>query len=157
MLALFVAWAVVLGGLASVDANPAHAQSAQDEEKGKEYWQERYRGLLRRAAQARHDNTIAMESYKRAKRRNYPRGSARDRFLSQAEEAERELATVEKEIATFRSDARQQGALPGWLYEVEEEPFELAPAAAPPSDTSDETRVDREGRNPLYFKDDDAS
>jgi len=106
--------------------------------------------LLRNAALLERNARRSREYYAQAQRRNYPRGGARQRLLAQAAEAEAELRTVREEIEALRVEARREGALPGWLYEVEDEEIVVPEPAAP--DGSDSSSDERDaGRNPLYL------
>ena len=98
-------------------------------------------GAIRNAATARAE-------YKRAQRRNYPRGEARAQYLINEAEALDELAQVEASIEKLRAEGRAAGALPGWVYEVDEEPIGRPQPAA--RDEREDPQ-DREGRNPLYL------
>jgi hypothetical protein len=115
----------------------------------KESWQADYRRLLSDAALLKRNATAARENYAQARRRNYPRGAAREQFMIDEDNAKKELVEVEAELDKFRRDARHRGVLPGWFYEVEDDPIEAPQPAAP----SAEDVQDREGRNPLYLDD----
>jgi hypothetical protein len=120
----------------------------------KTHWQDRYRALLSNAARLQDDAIRSRENYARARRRNYPRGGARQQFIADAEEAEKEFEKVKLEIDAIFVEARRDAIPPNWLYEVDDEPVKpTAPASA-----SDDGRdpEDTEGRNPLYLKDDGA-
>ena len=146
-LVLVVGWPGALPSLATAgDFTEVDSFQAMKEE-----WQDRYRALLQDAARLRHNANSARDNYRMAQRWNYPRGGARQKFLLQADEAERDLVRVESDLEKFRVDARRAGALPGWLYEVEEEERVVSEPAAP-ADASD---PDLEGRNPLYLEQDE--
>ena len=134
------------------DVAVAQDESALAQQKAE--WQDRYRTLLRNQALLRSNIEISRENYARAQRRNYPRGGARQQFIIDAENAEKELVVVKEEIAQIAVDARHAGIPPNWLYEVEDEPLTAAPPASV-SDDSDEKNdeEDRAGRNPIYFED----
>ncbi|HKK50241.1 MAG TPA: hypothetical protein VKA74_01575 [Myxococcota bacterium] len=155
-LGLALALGLIAATFTSLSAVPtARAQLATEEElqAQKQYWQERYRMLLRNAALLERNARRSREDYAQAQRRNYPRGGARQRLLAQAAEAEAELRTVREEIEALRVEARREGALPGWLYEVEDEEIVVPEPAAP--DGSDSSSDERDaGRNPLYLDDD---
>jgi hypothetical protein len=132
---------------------PAQAESEEDLQAQKDHWQSEYRRLLRNAAQLKENSRRSREDYAQAQRRNYPRGGARQRLMVQAEQAEADLVTVQEEIEEFRLRAQREGALPRWLYEVEDEEIVLPEPAAPDASMSDgeAEEDDRAGRNPLYF------
>lgn len=117
----------------------------------KDQVQGEYRNLLRNAARLRRNAEAARRDYKLSTRRNYPRGEVRKQFLVDAEAAEKELVQVEAEIEKLKTEARGEGAMPGWFYEVEEENFDAPTPASP----AEEDAGDRGGRNPLYLDDDD--
>lgn len=126
------------------------ATTASDGHRGKDYWQERYAGLLKEADRLRATIERETELYADANRRNYRRGKKRHVHRVAAAEAREELARVEALLDQLPEDARRQGALPGWLYEVEERHAERrqagdAPAAQDPAET---------GRNPLFLESD---
>lgn len=125
--------------------------AAQAESEGKKaYWQDRYRNLLRRKAELRSQIETERALYAAANRRNYRRGPVRHEHLEKVREAEKELATVEAALETFVDDARRDGALPGWLYEVEEE--QLVRTGGSDSEDVD----DRGGRNPKFLSNESA-
>jgi hypothetical protein len=126
-----------------------HAQADTFAQKSE--WQERYRSLLRNAARLEDNVAKSRENYARAQRRNYPRGGARQQFIIDADEAEKELVTVKAEIEQIFVDARHNAVPTNWLYEVDDEPIMPAAPASVSDGESDED--DRAGRNPLYFKD----
>ena len=140
--------------LFAIQAPAAHAQLAGEEElqNQKEYWQERYRRLRQDAARLERNAERARKAYALAQRRNYPRGGARQKLSQQIEDAETELESVRKEIEELPSEARRAGAMPGWLYEVEEEEVVIPEPAAPDAADAEEAE-DRAGRNPLYLDD----
>jgi hypothetical protein len=112
----------------------------------KTFWQNKYRGLILRAAELRRTVSSERESYAEANRRNYRRGSKRHAHYDEMKKAASELATVEAELATIEDDGRRAGALPGWFYEVE---MELEDADRRPAISAG---PDDEGRNPLHFE-----
>src|SRR6056297_2125210 len=96
-LGLALALGLIAATFTSLSAVPtARAQLATEKElqAQKQYWQERYRMLLRNAALLERNARRSREDYAQAQRRNYPRGGARQRLLEQAAEAEAELRTV---------------------------------------------------------------
>ena len=131
------------------DVAVAQDESALAQQKAE--WQDRYRTLLRNQALLRSNIEISHENYARAQRRNYPRGGARQQFIIDAENAEKELVVVKEEIVQIAEDARHAGIPPKWLYEVDDEPLTAAPPASASDEKNDEE--DRAGRNPLYFED----
>jgi len=131
---------------------PAAAQGDALEQQ-KDSWQNEYRSMLRKAAHLEHTAEVSRENYARAQRRNYPRGGARQQFLIEADKAEKQLADLKEEIDGFLTDARRNAIPPHWRYSVEDEDITFAPAATA---SDDDAGDDREGRNPLYLKDDDA-
>jgi hypothetical protein len=130
----------------------AQAQFATEEETQaqRDTWQERYRWLLRDQARIKQNVANLERDYIMSQRRNYPRGANRERLVVEADAQKRELAKVEAEIAGIYAEARAAGIPPGWLSEVEDEDLTVPAAKA----DEDEPEVDREGRNPLYFEDD---
>jgi hypothetical protein len=114
----------------------------------KEQWQTEYRRLLQEKARLERNAKTARENYSQAQQRNYPRGSARQKMLVDEQEAKQGLVEVEAEIERFKRSSRQDGVVPGWYYEVEEEPMVAAPQ---PHRDDTEDAEDREGRNPLYL------
>ena len=115
-------------------------------------WQDRYRVLLQNQAILKDNVAKLRHAYAQAQRRNYPRGGARERFLTQADEQQKQLDQVERELETIFAEARQAEIPPGWLYEVDDEELDLsgAPAAADLDDGAEADDEDLEGRNPLY-------
>ena len=142
--------------LASITAQ-AQAGAEPTLEEQKADWQGRYRSLLQNEARLHHNAQMARENYARAQRRNYPRGGARQQFLVDADDAEKELVTVKEELAQLQVDARHDSIPKNWLYEVEEEPITSGPPASASQNAAadDDDQDDREGRNPLYFEDED--
>lgn len=122
-------------------------------EQQKDAWQNEYRSKLRKAAHLEYTIEVSRENYARAQRRNYPRGGARQQFLIEADKAEKELADLRDEIDGFLTDARRNAIPPHWRFAVEDENVTFSPAATA---SEDDAGDDREGRNPLYLKDDDA-
>ena len=144
-----LAVALLAFGLPLLICDVALAQDESELAQQKTEWQDRYRTLLRNQALLRSNIAISQENYARAQRRNYPRGGARQQFLIDADNAEKELVVVKEEIAQISVDARHAGIPPNWLYEVEDEPLTAAPPASVSDEKNDEE--DRAGRNPLYF------
>ena len=118
----------------------------------KAQWQDRYRSLLRDAARFEDNAKNSRENYARARRRNYPRGGARQLFILEAEEAEKKLVLVKDEISQLIDSARRDAIPTNWRYEVEDEPITLAPPASAAEEYGNEDD-DRAGRNPLYLDD----
>ena len=92
----------------------------------KQYWQNRYRQLLRSADELRAEIAHETELYADANRRNYRRGTKRHMHRVAAEEAKAKLDAVESKLSTIKDEGRRAGALPGWFYEVEEEREDIA-------------------------------
>lgn len=141
-------------GLAISPLSAATAR-AQDASAGqKTHWQDRYRTLLNRQAELRSEIDSERALYAAANRRNYRRGTVRHVHLEKVKAAEEELAGVESALEDFAEEARRAGALPGWLYEVEEEQLAKQQKAG---DESDEDAT--AGRNPRFLpsKDDEKS
>ena len=154
---LVLAMAIVSHGIdlpifsaATAQAAPSSPPSAEELKKE---WQDRYRDLLHNAARLERNAKASRENYARAQRRKYPRGGARDQFIADAELAEKQLVAVKAEIEGIRDQARHASIPPNWLNEVDDENFSYAP---PASTTEADDEDDREGRNPLYFEDEDA-
>lgn len=110
-------------------------------------WQERYRVALTNREILKENIAKLRHNYAQAQRRNYPRGGAREAFLTKAREQEVLLEETEQEIVEIRAEARAASIPPGWLAEVEDEDI-VAPAAP-----AEDEEIDREGRNPLYLDD----
>jgi hypothetical protein len=146
-------------GLPILTPSSAQAQTGAQPtlEEQKAEWQDRYRSLLQNQARLHHNAQMARENYARAQRRNYPRGGARQQFLIDAEDAEKELVTVKEEIAQISLDARHASIPQNWFYAVEEEPLTFGPPAASATNNGSnaDAEEDRAGRNPLYFEDED--
>lgn len=139
-------FAISLPLLTPGDAQADAEQALLDQ---KAHWQGRYRTLLRNAARLEETAKNSRENYARAQRRNYPRGGARQRFILDAENAETELVKLKEEIAQIFVDARRDAIPTNWLWEVDDEPIDLAP---PASASEEDDEDDRAGRNPLYFR-----
>jgi len=142
-------YAISLPLLTPDDAQADTEQALLDQ---KAQWQDRYRSLLRDAAHFEQSAKKSRENYARARRRNYPRGGARQLFILEADEAEKKLVIVKDEIAQLIVDARRNAIPTNWRYEVEDEPVTLASPANASEDDGD-GEDDRAGRNPLYFDD----
>ena len=155
VLALPLLMSLAIGAFELTSPHIAHAQVASIEtsSEAKAHWQESYRKLRREAARLRQLVDRETTAYAEANRRNYRRGTVRHVHRKAALEAQQELAVVEAKLARFSDDAIKQGALPGWLYEVEDEPVEIPDGNLDPdaSDAEDDTA----GRNPIYLDDDD--
>ncbi|MCR9093820.1 MAG: hypothetical protein NXI30_06370 [bacterium] len=145
--------ALVLAVALSLSAGLAFAETEEEILAKRTQWQERYRVALGNREILKDNIAKLRKNYAQAQRRNYPRGGAREAFLTQAQEQEVLLEETEQEIESIREEARAASIPPGWLAEVEDESFERPSQPAAPS--SDEEEVDREGRNPIYFDDDD--
>lgn len=131
---------------------PAEAQSEEETLAKREYWQDKYRVLLRNQAILKDNVTKLEHDYAQAQRRNYPRGGARNELLMKAIGQRQQLAQTEKEIASIFTEARKADVPPGWLYEIEDEPIDTRRPALP--DTSGED--DRAGRNPRFHDQDEG-
>ena len=153
---LGLAIALCVIGLPILASTTAQAQAGAEPtlEEQKADWQGRYRSLLQNEARLHHNAHMARENYARAQRRNYPRGGAREQFLIDADDAEKELVTVKEELAQLQLDARHEAIPKNWLYDVEEEPITSGPPASASRNAAAD-QDDREGRNPLYFEDED--
>ncbi len=131
--------------------------SAETEEEAlakKAEWQDRYRVLRNNAFRMRENAKKLQRAYGLAQHANYPRGGAREEFRLQVEKAERDADDYSAQIEAFQEDARRNEIPPGWLAEVEDEPVD--PGLPADQDESDpEADYDREGRNPIYFDDED--
>lgn len=135
----------------SLLAGFAAAETEQEILAKRTRWQDRYRVALTNREILRGNIVKLRHDYAQAQRRNYPRGGARQVFLTQADEQETFLVETEQEIVSIREEARAAGIPPGWLAEVEDEPITVPSQPASPADGKD---VDRDGRNPLYLDDD---
>ncbi|MEM9176936.1 MAG: hypothetical protein AAGC67_17080 [Myxococcota bacterium] len=146
--------ALVLALLVGLGASLALAETEEELQAKRLQWQDRYRVALTNRVILQGNVDMLLNSYAQAQRRNYPRGGAREKFLTQANEQKALLAEVEEEIASIYDEARAAGVPPGWLAEVESE--DLSVPASPSSDDADEAdAADREGRNPRFFEDDE--
>ena len=123
------------------------------EEPSKEYWQSEYRALRLDIARLERNAKRARHNYERAQRRTYPRGDARKQYLIDEQDALDGVVRVKREIEDLKDRGRREGALPGWFYEVDDEPL-TPPEPAAPDGPNAEGLEEREGRNPLYFQDD---
>jgi len=112
----------------------------------KQYWQNRYRQLLRSADELRAEIAHETELYADANRRNYRRGTKRHMHRVAAEEAKAKLDAVESKLSTIKDEGRRAGALPGWFYEVEEEREDIARNPSLGPDPADPNA----GRNPRF-------
>ena len=139
---------VGLSGLAPFAAESAQAGNENSELRLKKNWQDRYRRLLQNQARLRDNAAKSRENYSRARRRNYPRGGARQQFILDADEAERDLVKVEAETMELLEQARRDALPRNWVYEVEDENIQAPAATASDPDEPDDSR---EGRNPLYL------
>ena len=141
--------------IATAATAQAQLQPDADPVEQKAYWQNRYRDLRSEAARLRREFERERELYADANRRNYRRGPVRHEHREKAAKAEQDLARVEAELAGFSEEARRKGALPGWLYEVEDEPIEITdspPEPEAPAELAEDE--DDGGRNPLYLEKD---
>jgi hypothetical protein len=136
--------ALAMPGIVAASSGADEDASIEDT---KDDWQSEYRGLLINKARVQRNLEAARTSYSKSRRRNYPRGAAREQFLIDAATAEKELVELDREIDQFKTKSRRQGILPGWFFEVEEGPLDAPQPAAP----AEEDPEDREGRNPLYL------
>jgi hypothetical protein len=142
---------LVIALAVSLTAGFAAAETEEEILAKRTQWQERYRVALTNREILKANIAELRHNYAQAQRRNYPRGGARQAFLTQADEQEALLADTEQEIVSIREEARAAGIPPGWLAEVEDEPIAVSSQPASPADGED---VDRDGRNPLYIDDD---
>lgn len=119
-------------------------------------WQDRYRVLRTNAFRMRENAKKLRRAYGLAQHANYPRGGAREDFRLQVEKAERDADDFTAKIDEFQEDARRNEIPPGWLAEVEDEPIDPGLPAAQ-DDADPDSEEEREGRNPIYFEDDDEN
>jgi len=143
----------------AIDDAPSVDLSAAEQ---REFWQTRYRTLRQESARLEQDIAFEWELYADANRRNYRRGNARHVHRDKALELEARLKEVDAELEALPERARQLGALPGWLREVESEPIALPPPGAsdeeedaPGQPAAPGSAEDRAGRNPLYLEESD--
>jgi hypothetical protein len=104
------------------------AEQAQQAEQ-KAHWQELYRKAIERERKAETRLENARAVWSRGRGDDRLRGEPRARALAEVKAAEKELAEARSARAAIPEEARQAGALPGWLREVE-----LDLAAAPAAD-----------------------
>jgi hypothetical protein len=138
--------AFILALIAAPAMSGDKATDAAEVQASKTFWQDRYRNLIRDAERLRKDVARERELYAAANRRNYRRGSNRHVHRAALEEASKELASVEAELATIDDEGRRAGALPGWFYQVENEIEESAKVPSVASEPPDA------GRNPIHSK-----
>jgi len=101
--------------LVSVLLLGAGAAAAQDETPDRDYWVHRYQ-TLKTDLEAMRTRVEGLEAnYKRARRRNYPRGDALTEMRTELDEAQAELDALEEQWANFDEEARRAGAYPGWF------------------------------------------
>lgn len=154
--ALFLALTLIVPAtLIGASSLASAAEPGDAEGQLKEEWQLKYRNLLHDLARTKRNAAAGRKAYMKANRRNYPRGEARERILSDTEEAERMIGVLEARVEDLKVDARQAGVRPGWLFDVEQEDFSRPLPAAKATDDEADPR-DREGRNPRFFEDDDS-
>jgi hypothetical protein len=157
-LALFLATTTLIYSVMPRAAHAADEENEDDPGALRASWQDRYRGLLQDRTRFSESIAISNKNYTQAQRRNYPRGGARQQFLLDAANAEKKLAETEEKISQVFDEARDAGVPPGWLYEVDDEPILVTRPASPNPGMADPTdEEDREGRNPLYFQDDEQA
>jgi len=137
--------------LAFVGVNLASAEDEATLRAEKDFWQERYSSLLKRADSLEATVERERELYADANRRNYRRGTVRHVHRDAMLEAQAELAEVKAELAGIQEEGRRAGAMPGWFYEVELE------RESGPLRPGTETGPSDEGRNPLYLETDSPS
>lgn len=146
----FVAGSSVAKTAAATELSSEDAELAKKAE-----WQDRYRTLRNNAARMR-DNAIKLRrAYGLSQHANYPRGGARLQFKEQVLDTERKADDYAAQVAAFADEARQHQIPPGWIYEVDDEPVDLGTPAAADDDESTHEIKSPEGRNPLYFDEDD--
>ena len=142
--------AFALAFLVALATGSAFAETEEELLAKRNLWQERYRVALTNRVILQNNIDKLLHNYAQAQRRNYPRGGAREAFRTQADEQKALLEETEREIFSIQEEARAAGIPPGWLAEIEDEDL-TAPAAPSGDDESDE--IDREGRNPRFFED----
>jgi len=108
----WIAAAVLLGLGVGIGA-PAAAQEDPD----RDQWVGRYERLKADVEDLRVRVDTLAEDYKKAKRRNYPRGQELEKLRVALDEAKVDLAAREEEWANFEDEARRAGAPPGWFRE----------------------------------------
>lgn len=109
----------------SLAASPALAQQPaavaqpDDEEGKKQYWQNRYRELLKSVDQTRFRLEEDRRAYTKGKQRGRLRGGSRDEVVSRIQENEKRLVELQKQLDDFPNEARRAGVPPGWLRDVQ--------------------------------------
>lgn len=103
---------------------------AQEERKAerKAYWQDLYRTALERERKAEARLDAAQATWSRGRGDDRLRGEPRAAALKELEDARKELEKARADVASIPERARQAGAPPGWLREVELD-FPARPAA----------------------------
>ena len=148
---LYVAMALLIASAAV--SLPAAAETEEETLAKREYWQDKYRVLLRNREILKMNVANLENGYAQAQRRNYPRGGARAMLLEKAAAQRKLLEATEKEIASIFTEARVAAIPPGWLYEVEDEPIDTSRPASPDTGAADDE--DRVGRNPRFIDQDE--
>jgi hypothetical protein len=133
-------------GLSFFAAQVAQAEPEMSDLEQKAHWQAQYRTLLQLQVRLRGNAATSRENYARARRRNYPRGGARQQFLIDEREAIDELAKVQTETEELLEQARRASVPRNWFYEVDDEGTQSTAPAATATTPADED----DGRNPLY-------
>ena len=99
-------------------------------EAARQTWQSEYRTLLADYAAASERATQAQYNWRSERKRHRLRGDTKVEARDEIEASHESLARAMSAIREFHSRARSQGALPGWLYSVEDEFPDIASAVA---------------------------
>ena len=96
----------------------AASNTADDE---REKWQSEYRVLLTALSNAQQRSAVAAYDWRSERKRHRLRGNTRVEADAEISSANEEIESTRKAIQDFYQRARSEGALPGWLYQVEDE------------------------------------
>ncbi|MBK7952482.1 MAG: hypothetical protein IPK00_27925 [Deltaproteobacteria bacterium] len=117
--------AICVAGALGVSMRPITAAAdAGDLDAMKAHWQARYRKLRVDEARLLETVKLATKEYADSNRRNYRRSGVRHFHRTNANEAKKELASVQAQIETIFSDVVSAGGSVNWLYEVDDEPID---------------------------------
>jgi len=99
--------------------------NAKAEAQQKKYWQDLYRKALAHERTASQRLEELRAQWTRERHSQHLRGDEKSDLEAEIDKAEKDLAKAHDEVESIPERARQAGAPPGWLREVER------PAAAP--------------------------
>lgn len=117
--------AIGIAGALGISIRPIAASAdAGDLDATKAYWQGRYRKLRVEEARLVETVKLATKEYADSNRRSYRRSGVRHFHRTNANEAKKELASVQSQIETIFADVVAAGGSVNWLYEVDDEPID---------------------------------